>query len=93
MDELHWSAIMSLETACDRCYAVHYAHEQKSQHYEYGIGWYEYVNTDPENNINDLLDQWWETVPHATKIQWLQEALERAKERVATLQALADTYQ
>jgi len=79
----HWSVVLSLEDACGRCGSVNRAWEDASDSAEYGVGWYEFINTD--DRVSEYLDKWWEAVPSADKQAMLADEIDRLSQKLAVL--------
>ena len=86
MKNFHWSVALSLEDVCDRCHAVELAWDRASDQAEYGISWYEFINA--SDQVREMLDKWWETVPAADKQMMLDDAIKRFEQKLAMLKDL-----
>lgn len=86
LKELHWTAVLSLDAACQMCPAVENAHEDTAFYREYGINWYEFIYTD--DNIDSLLDEWWKTVPIERKGELLLQAIEKHQNQLEFLRSV-----
>ena len=83
MKSFHWSVVLSLEDACERCGSVNRAWEAASDSAEYGMNWYEFINTD--DRVSEYLDKWWEAVPSAEKRAMLADEIDRLSQKLAVL--------
>jgi len=71
VDYLNW------HTVCDQCFEIQNMHEHASDREEYGINWYEFINTNEK--LFNVAEEWWKKLPLKDKNRMINDRINQLK--------------
>jgi hypothetical protein len=75
---------IDFDHACELCPDVCALHERDSHYSEYGINFFEFINTD--DRVYGLLTAWWNTLPKERQHELIDNQILALNEQLAQLQ-------
>lgn len=81
-------SLIKWERVCDQCPQIRAAHDRASEGAEYGINFYEFINT--ADGLGELASAWWTELPKERRIELLRE---RERDLTGLLEALRQEIQ
>lgn len=77
--------LLDWDYVCDQCGEIREAHEKASRHAEYGVNFYEFINT--ANGLQPMAQRWWDSLTEERQQELIKERISHFESLIEQLKA------
>lgn len=80
--------LLDWNLVCELAPEIHEAHRQKSERFEYGLSFYDFIYDFTDENLEHHVQNWWDSLTESRRIELLREREDSLRRQLSQINRL-----